>query len=105
MPEPILKTCTKTKTVDLDVTGLGYRIETGDGPTWDPETLAVSGLSITYKRVEEKRGAVTEIVDITYQVSGDPHCDSASVHPDSLDKPQAWPGWVRDLVAHYRPGP
>lgn len=99
----MLNTQTTNTLVRLDVGGDQAFIEMGDNPHY-PKPVQVTAVAIAYTTTQtgDSAGADCEVTNITYTVTGQDY-STISVHPDFLDKPEAWPTWARTLVDQYRP--
>jgi hypothetical protein len=71
--------------VDLTLTGAPSITDAFD------EAITPTGLGITY--------ANGEPTAIRFEIPG----DYLFVAPADLDKPENWPGWLRELVEQHRP--
>jgi hypothetical protein len=59
------------------------------------EEATVTKMRITYRDAE--------VAAIAYDTIEHGEPSSAVVHPDFIDKPDAWPYWARALVNNHRP--
>lgn len=100
-----IKHRTTATLVRLDISGDDAVIDMGDNPAYH-QPVPVTELAISYKTTESFDGddvtTTSEVQDITYRVTGQDYV-TASVHWDFLDKPEAWPDWVRELVDMHQP--
>lgn len=93
--------------VSLDVSGEDATVDMGENPAYHPPAQ-VTELAISYKTTTthhcggDSVTITSEVTDITYTVTGKDY-DTASVHHDFLNQPDAWPEWVRDLANEYNP--
>lgn len=101
----MLDTQTTSTLVRLDVGGDEATIEMGDNPHY-PKPVQATAIAIAYTTTQtsDSTGADCQVTNITYTVTGQDY-STISVHPDFLDKPEAWPAWARTLVDQYRPAP
>ncbi|MEV5915811.1 hypothetical protein AB0M00_43880 [Streptomyces chartreusis] len=99
----MLNTQTTNTLVRLDVDGDQAIIDMGDNPHY-PKPVQVTSVAIAYTTTQtsDSAGADCEVASITYTVTGQDY-STISVHPDFLNKPEAWPAWARTLVDQYRP--
>lgn len=74
--------------ITLAITGL--TIDTGEC-----DEVPVTALRLTYRDAE--------ISAIYYDTIEDGSKSSAAIHPVFLDRPEAWPEWVREQVEWHRP--
>jgi hypothetical protein len=80
----------KITTTEITLAIAGRTVDFGDRNEYP-----VTALRLSY------RDAI--VTNIGYDVTEDGHPETGSVHPDFLNRPEAWPGWVRALVDEHRP--
>lgn len=77
-------------TTKVALTITGHTIDAGE-----TDEVPVTALRLTYHN--------GQVIGIDYDTIEDGVASGATVHPDFLNRPDAWPDWVRDLVDEHRP--
>lgn len=113
MQDPVVTFRQVLETIHVDVSGLGFTIESGnassvmdigiddaesDTPTpkeFPPESL-VNTVRIKYNLIEEDRGRTDKVIGVDCWIPEG--CVSVTAR-----RPEAWPEWLRDLVAKHHP--